>query len=194
MPDGQIADRKSVVEKTRYDSGAEAVPLGAHLLACSPDGGVREVSRLAEADLLEKGPPMAQASKLPESKPRDAGAARRPAPCWDDVVEVIERLAVTGAVLPTSLGLRNQIATYQRGRRLCWIPQPGSHGWRSTTSGSAGRRSSASGEFVVRTFSSRVATRHSWSRSSRRCRVSSRATNLSTISFFPYDAFGPSGA
>jgi hypothetical protein len=71
---------------------------------------------------------MAHPSKLPESQPAaDAGAARRPAPCWDDVVEVIERLAVTGAVLPTSLGLRNQIASYQRGRRLMLDSAAGSH-------------------------------------------------------------------
>jgi hypothetical protein len=57
--------------------------------------------------------------------PAQAPTARPPR--WEDVVEVIERLAVTGAVLPTSLGLQNQIASYERGRRLMLDFEAGSH-------------------------------------------------------------------
>jgi hypothetical protein len=67
---------------------------------------------------------MAQLSELPGSQPpADAGGA----PCWEAVVEVIERLAMTGTVLPTSLGLQNQITSYQRGRRLMLDSAAGSH-------------------------------------------------------------------
>ena len=45
---GWQGDKEIAVDgRTRYALSAEAVSLGAPLLACSPDGGAREVSRLA---------------------------------------------------------------------------------------------------------------------------------------------------
>jgi hypothetical protein len=60
------------------------------------------------------------------SQPPDQAASVRP-PRWEDVVEVIERLVMTGAVLPTSVELRSHIASYQRGRRLMLNSEAGSH-------------------------------------------------------------------
>jgi hypothetical protein len=57
--------------------------------------------------------------------PAEAPAAPRPR--WEDVVEVIERLVLTGAVLPTSVGLDSQIASYERGRRFMLGSEAGSH-------------------------------------------------------------------
>jgi len=61
------------------------------------------------------------------SSPRPAKAASARPPRWEDVVELIERLVVTGAVLPTSVELRSQITSYQRGRRLMLNSEAGSH-------------------------------------------------------------------
>jgi hypothetical protein len=61
----------------------------------------------------------------PLQPPAEAPAARSPR--WEDVVEVMERLALTGAVLPTSVGLQNQIVSYERGRRLRLDSEAGSH-------------------------------------------------------------------
>jgi len=49
----------------------------------------------------------------PTAKPQAAITPR-----WEDVVELIERLAESGAVLPTSVGSTGQIGRYERGRRL----------------------------------------------------------------------------
>jgi hypothetical protein len=61
------------------------------------------------------------------SSQRPAEAASVRPPRWEDVVEVIERLVLTGAVLPTSVELRSQIATFERGRRIMVNSEAGSH-------------------------------------------------------------------
>lgn len=69
---------------------------------------------------------MGRMAQTPHSQPPAQAATVRP-PRWEDVIEVIEGLVLTGAVLPTSVTLRNQIATYQRGRRLMLNSEAGSH-------------------------------------------------------------------
>jgi hypothetical protein len=60
------------------------------------------------------------------SQPPAEAASVRP-PRWEDVIEVIERFVLTGAVLPTTVELRSQITSYQRGRRLMLNSEAGSH-------------------------------------------------------------------
>jgi hypothetical protein len=49
-------------------------------------------------------------SQLPAEGPRVPG--------WDDVEEVLDRLAKTGELLPRLPGVGSRITSYQRGRRL----------------------------------------------------------------------------
>jgi hypothetical protein len=65
------------------------------------------------------------AEDLHSQPPAEAPATRPPR--WEDVVEVIERLVLTGAVLPTSVGLSSQIASYERDRRFMLGSEAGSH-------------------------------------------------------------------
>jgi hypothetical protein len=60
------------------------------------------------------------------SQPTAEAASVRP-PRWEDVIELIERLVLTGAILPTTVELRSQITSYQRGRRLMLNSEAGSH-------------------------------------------------------------------
>ena len=55
--------------------------------------------------------------RLPESRSRGR-SARSTKPSWQDVEELIDRLAVTGETFATALAPNNRIVDYQRGRRL----------------------------------------------------------------------------
>jgi hypothetical protein len=69
---------------------------------------------------------MGRMAEHPHSQP-PADAPPALPPRWEDVVEVIERLALTGTVLSTSVGLSSQIASYERGRRFMLGSEAGSH-------------------------------------------------------------------
>jgi hypothetical protein len=68
---------------------------------------------------------MGRMAEHPHAQLAEAPAARPPR--WKDVVELIERLVLTGAVLPTSAGLSSQISGYERGRRFMLVSEAGSH-------------------------------------------------------------------
>jgi hypothetical protein len=55
---------------------------------------------------------------LPKTPPRGAKAASAHAPSWADVEALLDRLAETGEVIPTTLAPTTKISTYQRGSRL----------------------------------------------------------------------------
>jgi hypothetical protein len=69
---------------------------------------------------------MGRMAETPRSQLPARAATVRP-PRWEDVLEVIDRLVLTGAFLQTSVGLRSQVASYQRGRRLMLNSEAGSH-------------------------------------------------------------------
>jgi hypothetical protein len=69
---------------------------------------------------------MGRTAQTLHSQPPAQAATVRP-PRWEDVIEVIEDLVRTGAVLPTSVGLSSKLATYQRGRRIMVDSEAGSH-------------------------------------------------------------------
>jgi hypothetical protein len=106
------------VGQTRYASSAEAVSLGAPLFACSPDGGAREVSRLAiqasrtRSDQLNSP---GYSSKVHLERDRHAAPA---APSWTDVEKLLDRLARAGATIPITPTSNTTIGGYERGRRV----------------------------------------------------------------------------
>jgi hypothetical protein len=118
VSDGQIADRKSVVEKTGYDSGAEAVPLGAHLLACSPDGGAREVSRLATQTRRQEQPLNSPRNSYVVHHEPEGDAGPPLAPSWPDVEKVLDGLARAGATITITPTSTTMIGGYESGRRV----------------------------------------------------------------------------
>ncbi len=71
---------------------------------------------------------MVASSKLPESPaPASVGSSPpAPAPSWSDVEALLDRLASSGASVPTPLGPSGQIVSYQRGRRLMLDSETGS--------------------------------------------------------------------
>jgi hypothetical protein len=94
--------------------GAKTVALGAHLLACSPDGGVREVSRLASRPPREKGHHV----KLARSPQPRRDVVPLVAPLWGDVERVLDRLARAGEPIATGPTSMTSIGGYEPGRRV----------------------------------------------------------------------------
>jgi hypothetical protein len=92
--------------------------LGAPLLACSPDGGAREVSRLAiqasttRSDQLNSP---GYSYKVHLELDRHAAPA---APSWTDVEKLLDRLARAGATIPITATSNTTIGGYERGRRV----------------------------------------------------------------------------
>jgi len=93
--------------------------LGAPLLACSPDGGAREVSRLATQTSTSRSNPL--------STPRNSyvvhydledDAGPPVAPSWTDVEKLLDRLARAGATIPITPTSTIAIGGYERGRRV----------------------------------------------------------------------------
>jgi hypothetical protein len=107
------------VGQTRYASTAEAVSLGAPLLACSPDGGAREVSRLAMLASTTRSDQLnspGDSHKVPLAL--DGHAAMPAAPSWTDVEKLLDRLARAGATIPITPTSNTTIGGYERGRRV----------------------------------------------------------------------------
>ena len=107
------------MERTRYPSSAEAVSLGAPLLACSPDGGAREVSRLATQTSTSRSNPLnppRNSYVVHYERERDAGPPV--APSWTDAEKVLDRLARAGATIPITPTSTTTIGGYERGRRV----------------------------------------------------------------------------
>ena len=105
--------------QTRYASRAEAVSLGAPLLACSPDGGAREVSRLATQPSTSRSNPLnppRNSDVVHYELEVDAGPLV--APSWTDAEKVLDRLARAGATIPITPTSTTTIGGYERGRRV----------------------------------------------------------------------------
>jgi len=93
--------------------------LGAPLLACSPDGGAREVSRLATPTSTSRSNPL----NLPPNSyvvhhELEGDAGPPVAPSWTDAEKVLDRLARAGATIPITPTSTTTIGGYERGRRV----------------------------------------------------------------------------
>jgi hypothetical protein len=107
------------IGRTRYASSAEAVSLGAPLLACSPDGGAREVSRLATQTSTTRSNPLnppRNPDVVHHELEDDAGPTV--APLWADVEKVLDRLARGEATISITPTWTTTIGGYERGRRV----------------------------------------------------------------------------
>jgi hypothetical protein len=104
---------------TRYASSAEAVSLGAPLLACSPDGGAREVSRLATQTSTSRSNPLnPPRNSYVVHYEREGDAGPPVAPSWTDAEKVLDRLARARATIPITPTSTTTIGGYERGRRV----------------------------------------------------------------------------
>jgi hypothetical protein len=115
--------------RTRYALSAEAVSLGAPLLACSPDGGAREVSRLATQTSTGRSNPLnpLRNSYVVHYEPEgDAGPPV--APSWADAEKVLDRLARAGSTIPITPTSTTTIGGYECGRRVL-LQSAGGSGW-----------------------------------------------------------------
>lgn len=92
--------------------------MGAPLLACSPDGGAREVSRLAIEPSTERSGPLSRPSNSYVVHHEPANAGPTLAPSWTDVEKVLDRLARAGATIPVTPTSTTTIGGYERGRRV----------------------------------------------------------------------------
>jgi hypothetical protein len=113
-----VRTKAALVGQTRYASTAEAVSLGAPLLACSPDGGAREVSRLAIEPSTDRSTPLSRPSNsyVVHHEPENEGPTLPPS--WTDVEKVLDRLARAGATIPITPTSATTIGGYERGRRV----------------------------------------------------------------------------
>jgi hypothetical protein len=93
--------------------------LGAPLLACSPDGGAREVSRLAIQTSTSRSDPLnPPRNSYVVHYEREDDAGPPVAPSWTDAEKVLDRLARAGATIPITPTSTTTIGGYERGRRV----------------------------------------------------------------------------
>ena len=93
--------------------------MGAPLLACSPDGGAREVSRLAvQAATTRSDKLHSPGYSYKVHLELDHHAALPAAPSWTDVEKLLDGLAQAGATIPITPTSNTTIGGYERGRRV----------------------------------------------------------------------------
>ena len=115
--------------RTRYALSAEAVSLGAPLLACSPDGGAREVSRLATQTSTSRAHQLNLTRNPYVVHYEPEGDAGLPGvPMWTEVEKVLDRLARAGSTIPITPTSTTTIGGYECGRRVL-LQSAGGSGW-----------------------------------------------------------------
>lgn len=102
----------------RLGCGAGAVSLGAPLLACSPDGGAREVSRLAIEPSTDRSGPLSRPSNSYVVHHEPPEVAPIGAPSWIEAEKVLDRLARAGATIAITPTSATTIGGYEPRRRV----------------------------------------------------------------------------